>query len=216
MTIAQLVGNVTSSPPILRSEPLAGPTADLDVDLYAAAGREDGTVCFAVQGGPPGSSRTHDLGGGSVGIATVLRGRILSVGSDLIEMDAGGFPVRIRYLIPGGVSLEPLAGHVVELQVGLLLHRDRGPTVDAVIRDTDGLLLLWARDGSLPSDRESQGVVVRVAQAPGGPPRLVFATPGSLSSVTAGGSARVDLDGGLMGLALRVAADDAAFCLVRA
>lgn len=215
MYIARSRGIVPSSPPVLRPSTPPGPAAAVDAEAFAAGGRDDASVCFAVQGAPPGSGVTRELGGGSIAIVTTLRGRVLSVLPDALEIDQDGALVRLRYLIPGGLSLKPLAGHVVDVRVSLVLHRDRSPTVDATIRDRRGGLLLWARDGALPSDRESQAVVVRVAQAPGGPPRLVFAARGALASVVAGGSAHLDAEGGLTGLALRVAGDDAAFVLAR-
>ena len=206
---------MASAPPALRQSDLPPPLPAVEAGMLAGDYRADASVCFAVEAAPVGSSTTVDLGGGALAIRTVVRGRVLSVEPTALEIDHQGILVRLRYLLPAGVSLEPLAGHVVEARVDLLFHRHRAATVDAVVHDEHGRLLLWARDGALPSDREAQGVAVRVAQAPGGPPRLIFAAPGVLASVKAGMRVLLDGDLDLVALPLRVAADDAAFVLVR-
>ena len=204
---------MASAPPILRRSEL--PPARAAVDAGALDRRAEGTVCFAVEGSPLGSSSTEDLGAGAVAIRTVVHGRVLSVEPAGLELDVAGSIVRIRCLLPEAVSLEPLAGHVVTATVSLFLHRHRAPTVDMTVLDEEGRLLLWARDGALPSDREAHGVAVRVAQAPGGTSRLVFAAPHALASARAGEAACLVTDVDLLAVALRVAPDDAAFVLVR-
>ena len=204
---------MASAPPILRRSEL--PPARAAVDADALDRRSEGTVCFAVEGAPLGSSTTEDLGPGAVAIRTVVRGRVLAVEPSGLEIDVGGAIARLRCLLPAAVSLDPLAGHVVTATVTLFLHRHRAPTVDATVLDEAGRLLLWARDGALPSDREAHGVAVRVAQAPGGASRLIFAAAHALASARSGEAACLAGDVDLLAVALRVAPDDAAFVLVR-
>lgn len=128
--------------------------------------------------------------------------------------DAHGDPVRVSLLLPAALDLSPLLDTEVALEVSHDLG-GRRPTVDAVLRDARGRLLLWARDGALPGPRGAHGLAVRVAHD-AGLPRLVVAAGGATASASRGNVAELPFGRRQLTLVtLRVEGDGASFLVVR-
>lgn len=172
-----------------------------------------GAVCFAVEGGPPECSSSEPEPLGRLRIRTEVEGRLARVDDHGFELERGAQRVRVRYLLPRPIDLSSLVGAHVRLTVHLVLDPNRAPTVDACIRTLDGRLVLWARDGALPSDRPGRPQV-RVTHSDATGRRLALGLPRGLVSLRAGQRSDVAADDGTVSVfAIRVADDDAAFVL---
>jgi len=205
---------MASSPPIVHpsSRPPAAPA--LDSMRFATEGRFEEDVCFALEGAPTGSTRTV-VRCGTVAMTTVVSGRVVEASADGLLLRGPAGAVRLRALLPRGVSLAPLLGRHVRLEVAQILYADRPATLDVAIEE-GGVLLLWARDGALPRDRYARGLALRASHGPGGTPRLAVAGPGGLRSGGPHEVADVDTETGpCRMLALRVSTGEASFVLLR-
>jgi len=144
-----------------------------------------------------------------------VRGRITEVTSErLVLRDEHDEAVVVRLLLPRALDLSPLVGERIALELSHELS-GRRPTVDAVLRDSRGRLLLWARDGALPGPRGAHGLAVRVTHD-AALPRLVVAAGRVTASATAGSVAELQHGRAQLALvALRVEDDGASFLVVR-
>ncbi len=132
----------------------------------------------------------------------------------LVLRDEHDDAVIVRLLLPSALDLSPLVGAQVALELSHELG-GRRPTVDAVLRDSRGRLLLWARDGALPGPRSAHGLAVRVTHD-AALPRLVVAAGRVTASATSGGVAELRHGRAQLALvALRVEGDGASFLVVR-
>lgn len=192
------------------------PLPRVDVTRLSLAGGEDIGVCFVIEGAPPASTRAEDRPDGSIRFRTAVRGVLVSAGPHHFDIDVASTVVRVRHLLPDGVSFDTLLGHELCVEVRQVFHPDRAPTIDGRVLATDGALLFWGRDGHLPPDQPALGIALRVAHDESGGPRLVFATAGGVTSVGPREvlSAQAD-DARFVAAVLRVRPDDASFLLVR-
>ena len=144
-----------------------------------------------------------------------VRGRIKEVTSErLVLLDEHDDAVVVRLLLPRALDLSPLVGAQVSLELSHELS-GRRPTVDAVLRDSRGRLLVWARDGALPGPLGVHGLAVRVAHD-AALPRLVVAAGRVTASATSGSVAELRQGRAQRALvALRVEGDGASFLVVR-
>jgi hypothetical protein len=171
----------------------------------------DATVAYmGVAHAPPEATRTRRGADGSIVLHTSLAGHVVSVGREGLVVEHGGFLAKLRHLLPESIDLGALLGRPVSIDLEERLHGGRC-TVDARIRDADGQLLLWARDGHLPEDRSAHGLALRMRMAEDGR-GLVVAHQSGLALVRGPGLALVDSDAGpLLVLVLRTGDGDAAF-----
>jgi len=205
---------VASSPPIQRPRLRPGGFLPLDLEAFRAHAWEEGGLCFAVCGAPPGCTETVPIDDG-VQLVTHLHGQVLSADEDRIVFELGDDRVAVRALLPRGLGLATLAGRFVRVTVSLLCHPRRPPTVDAVFRDEGGSVLLWARDGAPPTAREAACGAVRIASSPSGP-RLAVVTAHGARTLAARDPAQVRTPAGaFVVLPIRVAPDGAAFVFLR-
>jgi hypothetical protein len=194
-----------------------------DSRTFATAPSADRSLCVVLERAPLGVTQTETTPAGGLGMTTRVSGMVQRVsvherGETLIELarDAGDV-VTLKALLPPGVDLQPLVESYVLFTLGLVFDHDRVPTVDTVVRDFEGKLVLWARDGRLPRGAESPaGFAVRVTHGAAGAPRLALVGSGSLTALGPGEAGRVLGDDGPYRVgALRVAAEEAAFILIR-
>jgi hypothetical protein len=199
-----------SSPP----QESASPVAAFDVGRFAPLAREEGAVCFAAIAPPPESGTSRMDADGTLEVSTELHGVIVQVQPDAFVLERPGGRTRVRYLLPSAVDLAPLLGAVVRVELDLILSPHRAPTVNAVLRDARGQLLLWARDGQVPGHMPGFPRV-RIAHDPRGP-KLAFKGRGAPVLVGASEVATVRTpEGSLWAAAVRVTGDDAAFVVVK-
>jgi len=194
----------------------APPTAlaSLDRDAFAAHGSEDGVLFFCVESAPPAYCSTRSEADGSLTFETELEGLVLGVDRDFLILLVEDQEVRIRYLIPSSISLEPLAGRRVAFELRQA-YRERGrATIDAVLRDQEGRQILWAHDGRFPEDRHE--LSLRATMDASSAPRLAARTRDGIVSLDAPGLATFRVGGRDLALALvRLGADDVGFLLLR-
>ncbi|MDQ3034157.1 MAG: hypothetical protein M3Y87_17245 [Myxococcota bacterium] len=174
-------------------------------------GALDATVAYVgVSSAPPEASHTRRDADGSIVLDTALEGRVIEVGPEGLVVEHGGFLARVRHLLPDAIDLGTLLGRHVSIELREHLHGTRC-TVEARIRDEQGALLLWARDGHLPDDRASHGLAMRMRVAEDGR-GLVIAHRSGLAMVRGPGLALVESDqGALLVVVLRTGDADAAF-----
>lgn len=203
-----------SSPP--QSASTTDPTVALprlDRSALRSAAALECDLCIAFdtsRAGLPGG-----LASNATAVGRRVSGRVTAVTPErLVLTDAHGRVTQVRLLLPAALDLGPLLDTEVELE---LVHdlSGRRPTVDAVLRDAQGQLLLWARDGALPGPRGAHGLVVRVTHD-GGLPRLVLAASGATASAARGSVAELLVGRTQLTLAaLRVEGHGASFLVVR-
>jgi hypothetical protein len=145
-----------------------------------------------------------------------VRGRAVQVSPDrLVIADGWGELVQVRLLLPTALDLRPLVGTPIAVELAHDLSRPTRPTVDAVLRDARGRLLVWAHDGALPGQRGEHGLAVRVTHD-SGDSRLVVAGREATVSARAGSAAElVHGRANFAVAALRVDPDGASFLVVR-
>lgn len=201
-----------STPPNAHDAP---PAVTARIESEAFHPLDDGVIFFSVEGAPPESCRTSTRPDGSLTFETTLEGRVVAVDRDELLLRVGPRVVAVRHLLPSAVSLAPLVGQELTARV-IQRYADRGrATIDATLHDTQGRLLLWARDGRLPPDGESHGFALRLA-VDGQAPRLV-AQADALLVITAPGDGVAELFGVQHRLlVLRAAPRDVSFVLLRA
>jgi hypothetical protein len=130
---------------------------------------DDSVSFFCVEGAPPESCRTRTDPDGSLTFSTRLSGPVLEVVPDALVVARGPHRVRLRHLLPSLVDLSRLRGHTVGVELSQRYGRRGRATIDCVLRDADAGLVLWARDGRLPEDRESHGLALRALMTDGAP-----------------------------------------------
>lgn len=188
----------------------ASPAVALSVESPRLSS-SDSAVCFAVDGALPGVGRCETGSAGKVTMIQELSGRIVDVRAGELELECGTV---VKHLLPMSLDLTPLAGRRVSIVIRHLLDRDRSPTVDAQISESDGALLLWARDGALPADGER--LVFRVTHESHGPASLVLVADSTLVTLAPRSVGRVDIaSASFLAAALRVGDNEAAFILAR-
>ncbi len=203
---------MTSSPP--DPERRARPVAAFHVGRFAPMAREEGAVCFAAIAAPPESGSSRMDADGCLHVSTELHGRIVALQPDALVLERDGGRTRVRFLLPSAIDLGPLLGCVVHVLLDLTLSPLRPPTVNAVLRDGEGRLLLWARDGQVPGHIDGLPAV-RIAHDPHGS-RLVFGGPSGAALIGPTEVAAIQtLEGPAWAAAVRVTGDDAAFVVVR-
>jgi len=194
----------------------APPTAvaALDRDRFASHGSEDGVLFLCVENAPPARCSTRAEANGSLVFHTTLDGRVLEVNRDFLIMLVDDREVRVRYLLPDGVSLEPLAGRRVTVDLRQSYQGRGRATIDAVFRDASGRQILWAHDGRFPEDRHE--LSLRATMGAGSAPRLAARTRDGIVSLDAPGLATFRVGGRDLALALvRLGVDDVGFLLLR-
>lgn len=202
---------MTSSPPTARD---SGPPAvpRLSEPAFRAAARDEVLLFFCVEDAPRSACKTESAPGGLC-FRTTLSGRITSTGPEELVIDGH---TRVRHLLPSSLDLAPLVGHAMQIEIAQQYGRRGRATIDAEIRDAKGRLLLWARDGVVPADRDARGLALRATIAPDGARRLAVAHAGGVASMGVPDLARVrTADGSFDLVVLRLGTDDVAFVLVR-
>lgn len=124
--------------------------------------------------------------------------------------------LQIRLRLPAALDLSPLVGSTMSVQLSQRPGAEAGrSTMDAVLRDARGALILWARDGALPGGRGAMGVNVRIGRDGGlaalsvaGSGESLLLRPGAAGQMTVGRAA-------ITFAALRVGDAEAAFFAVR-
>ncbi len=108
------------------------------------------------------------------------RGRVAEITPGrLVLANNYGDLLQIRVRLPAALDLSPLLGSTVGVQLSHKPGPDR-TTIDAVIRDARGALILWARDGAFPGGRGAMGVHVRLGRDGGLAALQVVGSGGSL------------------------------------
>lgn len=184
----------------------------LDATKVPEAAALECDLCIAFETPRSSLSQTPPPG---MGAARRLHGRVLEVAPErLLIADAHGEVLPVRLLLPAAVDL----GGLRDSQVSLELSHDlsgRRATVDAVLRDVRGRLLLWARDGALPGPRGAHGLAVRVTHD-AGRARLVVSARGATASAARGQVAEFTHGRAQLSMAaLRIEAEGASFLVVR-
>jgi hypothetical protein len=202
---------MTSSPPTARDSG-PPPVPRISEPAFRAAAREESLLFFCVEDAPRDACRTESVADGLC-FRTTLASRIVSTAPEELVLEGA---TRVRHLLPSSVDLAPLAGHAMQIEISQRYGKRGRATIDAQIRDSKGRLLLWARDGRWPADKEAQGLALRATFAVDGAPRLAIAHAGGVSSIGAPDLARVrTAEGWFEMLVLRLGAEDVAFVLVR-
>lgn len=204
-----------SIPPAPLARPFAPRLLRIDRDRMRASSRREAGVCFAIHSEAPGRGRCCEAPDGSLTLITEARGPVQAQSRTELVLEDGGHLVHLRYLLPEGCELESVVGRSLTAEVRHVFH-DRGPTVDARLWDEDGTLLLWTRDGRLPTDGTVADFAIRVAHDVRGRPRLAVASRRTLATVAAGqagtfqhGATHYEL------VTLRIGDEDSAFLLAR-
>ena len=150
---------MTSSPPNTVD---AHPPALVTLASGAADVLEEGLIFFSVEGAPTAACRTTTGPDGSLTFTTTLRGRVASVDTDELALTVGDRRVVVRHFVPDAIDWSGLVDQSVLVTVKQRYQGRGRATIDAEVRDTAGRLVLWARDGRLPSDDEARGLALRV------------------------------------------------------
>lgn len=202
---------MSSSPPAPRDSRPALPRVAEGV--FRARARDESVLFFCIEGAPGEACRTENEVGGCITFDTKLRGRVLSVREDVLELAVDGSRVLVRHLLPSAIDLAPLSGQDVEVHIRQRYAGRGRATIDAEISDPVGRLLLWAHDGRPPAD--SHGLALRSTVDADGH-RLAVGHAGGVVTLRAPELVRVRLGSDPFDLALvRAGADDLAFVLVR-
>ena len=202
---------MTPPPPRPKSPPL--PVAELRPD--DGRGLDGPLVFFCVEGAPRSACRTEVSSDGDVQFQTSMQGRLREVVDRVLYLEVDEGTVGVRHLLPSSIDLSPLIGHELVVTVRQRYHEAGRTTIDAEIRDASGALLLWARDGRLPTDREARGLAMRVSLSPSGE-RLAVSHDAGVSTLAPSGRAVVRLHGeSFFAWVLRVGLDDLAWVLLR-
>lgn len=193
---------------------LERPSLRVDSRRFAREALEETVAYVGVPLASHGETRTLPLATGGVALCTQLSGRVTSLEADRFWLEHERFRTEVRCLLPGAVDLSALLHTRVHLTVREEL-RGGASTIDARIRDEDGALILWARDGLLPDGDTPCGL------------RVLVDVMGCSLSVGSRDHASVRLpvpgivsvpsaEGPLLGLGLRAQVEGAAFLFLRA
>lgn len=204
---------MNSSPPTPRDDRARALVRVASAEAFVL---DEGVIFFSVEGAPTEACRTETAPDGSLTFTTTLQGPVTAVQPDELVLDVRGHRVVVRHLLPGAIDLSGLLESRVLVTVQQR-YRGRGrATIDAEIRDAGGRLVLWARDGRLPSDADARGLSMRVCLDPDGHHRLALSQAQGVVSLAAPGIVRVERDGVTHdALLIRLGPDDASFVILR-
>ncbi len=205
----------TRSSPPSELDPQPTALATFAADVFERAAASEGLIFFCVDNAPRRACTTRAGADGSLTFRTSLTGRVISVEPDALVLEVGERTTRIRHHLPAGLTLEALTGQVVRFELSQI-YRGRGrATIDAELSDTSGRMILWARDGRFPSDRDAHGLSLRLT-VDANETRLAVRTRGGVTSLGSPGARDLVVDGKKLALALvRIGPDDASFALLR-
>lgn len=172
-------------------------------------------IAFCFEGAPPEACRTKKGADGSVSFQTSISGRVVSITDASFTLSVGGAEVIVRHLLPSSIELSGLHGKKLLVTVEQRYAGSGRATIDAEIRDAKGTLVLWARDGRMPVDRDARGLTLRVMLEPRAE-RLAVGHRDGVTTIDAPGLASIGLsDGTYDTLLTRVGDDDLAWVLLR-
>lgn len=153
--------------------------------LCADDAGDEGVIFFSVEGAPPEVCRTEAGADGSLTFRTSVQGRVVEIGPDELVIARDPHRIRVRHLLPRSIDLGDLQGHAVRVDVTQRYEGRGRATIDAVIRDARGRLILWARDGKIPGDRDSLGLSLRTLVDESGEVRLAVGHEDGVRALTA-------------------------------
>lgn len=169
----------TSSAPPLAADGRPAPR----VSVPAASGTEG--VCFALTHTHIGQGQSRVEADRTV-LTAHVEARVVDDDGARLALSTGA---ALRYMVPDGVSLRALVGHTLRFEVSHELGADADVSVEVVVRDTAGRLVLWARDGRLPGGPAPDDLPVRVELGEGAP-RLALCAGGRIVLLAGGEGAR--------------------------